>query len=149
VYRLALVGVVVGIAIAPRIAERLPVPHFVATAHHALDSIRLDDGLSEEEASAIARVFFLDYFQSSCGGAFDPRYHEVRWTFQILLGALGDNQGVLEIEASTGRMTFVPTQRSGIAQVEFPSLTAFLEDDLDRAGRLYRHERLRHVSGGT
>ena len=145
--RALLGGVILGIAIAvaPRIADMLPVPERIAAfrddVRTALDSIRLDDGLSEEEAGIMARVYFYNYW-GLCGGAYNPRYHQGRWTFRILSGPAAYYQGDLEIEASTGRMSFVP-RNSLDEQLEFPSLSTFRKDVVDHLGRRYWYARLR------
>jgi hypothetical protein len=141
-------GAIVGVAvtIAPRIADMLPLPRKIAAnrddARAALDSIRLDDGMSEEEAYVIARVYFYSYW-GLCGGPYYPEHGEGRWTFSILVGAAGMYAGDLAIEAATGRMTFASARNPRTEQLEFASLPAFRRDAVDHLGRRYWYERLR------
>jgi hypothetical protein len=126
------------VASVPRIADVLPLPREQADRRQgmraALDSIRLDDGMSLNEASIIARVYFYTYV-SGCGGPFDPHESAGTWRFTILIGAAGGYAGEIEIEATTGRMV-------SDGEVLFATLGDLRRDAVDHFGRRFWRQRL-------
>jgi hypothetical protein len=102
------VFVVAAVGGAPTVADFLRLPKRLAEHREgtrtALTSIRLEDGLSQEEAQIIANVYFHNHV-GACGGAFHPRKAAGSWVFAILVGAAGAYSGDLRIQASTGRIT--------------------------------------------
>jgi hypothetical protein len=125
----------------PSVADMSPLPGRWARerndARAVLDSIRLDDGMSRDEASIIANVYFLTYV-GRCGGAFYPREQAGSWTFRIAIGSAGADAGEMEIQASTGRMTW----DDGLV---FGSFAEFRRDVVDHFGRRVWHGWLRDV----
>jgi hypothetical protein len=127
------------VASAPSIADVVPLPREQAERRQgmraALDSIRLGDGMSLNEASIIARVYFFTYV-SGCGGPFDPHESAGTWRFTILIGAAGGYAGEIEIQASTGRMV------SDQGAVLFATLGDLRRDAVDHFGRRFWRQRL-------
>jgi hypothetical protein len=127
------------VASAPSIADVLPLPRQQADERDgmraALDSIRLENGMSLQEATIMASVYFYTHV-SGCGGPFDPRESAGSWRFTILIGAAGGYAGWIEIQAATGRMV------SDDGEVLFPSLGDLRRDTVDHFGRRFWRGRL-------
>jgi hypothetical protein len=86
----------------PGVADLLPLPDRIAEdreiARAGFDSIHLEDGMSREEATLIARVYFYNYI-SLCGEPYDPREQGAGWAFRLAVGAGAGYAGELDIEA--------------------------------------------------